>query len=199
MTEAAGAGATGAQAAASRPAASPASREADSRRATLLFTAASLLLALAVLLGLRLGVGVEIDAPTLALAAACVVMVWALRALWGIVVALSQPAVETILSEADVLGPVGASVRADFGELREEKRRVLRAIKELEFDHAMGKLSAEDFKQIGDRYRLRAIEVIRELEPLDGDAELHPLLAEHLSAVGIRAGLETAATTEVSA
>jgi hypothetical protein len=157
----------------------------ESRGSFWLFVGLSLLLAVGVLIGLALGVGVQIDAPTLALAAACVVMVWALRAMWQIVVALSRPTVETVLVEAEAVGPLGGA-RSDLAELREEKGRVLRAIKELEFDHAMGKLSDEDFKQIGDRYRLRAIEVIRELEPIDGDAELHPLLAAHLAAVGAK-------------
>jgi hypothetical protein len=152
----------------------------------------SLLLAAAVLLGLAIGVGVDIDAPTIALAAACVVMVWALRSMWGIVVALSRPAAETILVEAEAVGPIGG-VRSDLAELREEKSRVLRAIKELEFDHAMGKLSDEDFKQIGDRYRLRAIEVLRQLEPVDGTSELHPLLAAHLAAAGAKLPSEKAA------
>ncbi len=150
-----------------------------------LFVGLSLVLALIILLGLRFGVGVDIDAPTVTLAVACMAMVWALRAMWGIVVALSRPAVETILVEAEAVGPVGGA-RTDLSELREEKRRVLRAIKELEFDHAMGKLSDEDFKQIGDRYRLRAIEVIRELEPLEGGKDIHPLLAEHLAAIGAK-------------
>jgi hypothetical protein len=162
--------------------------EAEERKRLLLLLAGSLLLALALLIGLKLGVGVEIDAPTLALAGACVVMIGALRAMWGIVVALARPTVDTILVESEAVG-AGTEISA----LREEKRRVLRAIKELEFDHAMGKLSAEDFKQIGDRYRLRAIEVIRELEPIDGSGELHPLLTEHLRLVGGTVGAKSAA------
>lgn len=150
-----------------------------------LFVGLSLLLALVVMVGLKVGVGVAIDPPTLALAIACVVMVWSLRAMWGIVIALARPVVETILVEGEAIGPRGGRQRSDLADLREEKRRVLRAIKELEFDHAMRKLSDEDFKLIGDRYRLRAIEVIRALAPLEGSADLHPLLAEHLAAVGI--------------
>lgn len=150
-----------------------------------LFVGLSLLLAAAVLLGLRIAVGVEIDAPTLGLAVACVAMVWALRSMWQIVVALARPVAETILVESEAVGPLGG-VGSDLAELREEKGRVLRAIKELEFDHAMGKLSDEDFKQIGDRYRLRAIEVIRLLEPTGDSGELHPLLAQHLAAAGAK-------------
>jgi hypothetical protein len=59
-------------------------------------------------------------------------------------------------------------------ELRDEKRRLLRAIKELEFDFGMGKLSKGDFDNVIATYRLRAIEVMRALE---GGATLHPELA----------------------
>lgn len=136
------------------------------------FLVISLAIAGAVLLGLRLAVGVRLDAPTLALAVACAVMIWALRGMWGIVAALARPGVDIIVDEG-----AAAVAHSSTAELREEKRRVLRAIKELEFDHGMGKLSDEDFKAISERYKLRAIEVMRELDGSDG---LHPLLTEHL-------------------
>ncbi|PRQ04934.1 hypothetical protein [Enhygromyxa salina] len=142
------------------------------------FVALSLAVALAVLLGLAFGAGAELDAPTLALTVACVVMIWALRAMWGIVVALARPGVQSLIVEADL----GAD-HSTLTELREEKRRVLRAIKELEFDHAMGKLSDEDFRKVGDRYRVRAIEVMRQLA---SDDDLHPQLIEHLAALGVK-------------
>ena len=152
----------------------------DPRRSLLLFIGISLLAAVAVLVGLRLTVGVNLDAPTLALTAACVVMIWGLRAMWGVVVALARPTVDTLIVEAEL----GAEL-STAAELREEKRRVLRAIKELEFDHDMGKLSDEDFRAIGDRYKLRAIEVMRQLD--DGD-DLHPQLLAHIRGLGL--GLE---------
>lgn len=142
-----------------------------------LFVAVSLAAAGILLLALRLGFGVAIDAPTLALAVACVVLIWTLRGMWGVVSALSRPVAETVVVEAET--SFDSSTRA---ELREEKRRVLRAIKELEFDHAMGKLSDADFKQVGDHYRMRAIEVMRQL---DDGGELHPLLVQHLATVGV--------------
>lgn len=150
-----------------------------------LFIGLSLVIAAAILVGLWLGVGVDIDAPTIALATTCVVMIWSLRAMWGVVVALSRPAVETLVVEAEMAGALGGEF-SSASELREEKRRVLRAIKELEFDYQMGKLSKRHFKEIGDRYRLRAIEVIRELEPSE-NGEIHPLLAEHLAALETQA------------
>ncbi len=135
-----------------------------------IFLGLTLLIAGAVIVGLRVAVGVELDAPTLALALSCVALIWALRALWGMVAALARPATDTLLGEHDTSG-------SSLSELREEKRRVLRAIKELEFDHGMGKLSDADFKAVSERYKLRAIQVMREL---DGSDAVHPLLLEHI-------------------
>ena len=48
--------------------------------------------------------------------------------------------------------------------LEREKALVLRSIKELEFDHAMGKVSDADFKDIGGRLRARALALMQDLE-----------------------------------
>jgi hypothetical protein len=57
------------------------------------------------------------------------------------------------------------------GELEKEKKTLLKAIKEAEFDHAMGKLSKSDVDQLIREYRARAIEVIKELDRLaEGEA-----------------------------
>ncbi len=45
-----------------------------------------------------------------------------------------------------------------------EKTLVLRAIKELEFDRAMGKVSEEDFEEMGRRLRQRAIRLLKQLD-----------------------------------
>ena len=58
--------------------------------------------------------------------------------------------------------PIGAR-----GELEKEKRSLLKAIKEAEFDREMGKLSQADADAMIRTYRARAIEVIKELERLD--------------------------------
>jgi hypothetical protein len=50
------------------------------------------------------------------------------------------------------------------GELEREKRTLLKAIKEAEFDHQMGKLSKADVDQMIGQYRSRAIAVIKMLE-----------------------------------
>lgn len=59
--------------------------------------------------------------------------------------------------------PAGAA-----GELEREKRTLLKAIKEAEFDHEMGKLSKADADAMIAQYRARAIEVLKELERLSG-------------------------------
>ena len=48
--------------------------------------------------------------------------------------------------------------------LEREKNLVLRSIKELEFDRAMGRLSDEDWKEMSGRLRVRAARLIRQLD-----------------------------------
>lgn len=62
--------------------------------------------------------------------------------------------------------PMGAR-----GQLLKEKKTLLKAIKEAEFDFAMGKLSKADSDALIRDYRARAIEVIKELDRA-GTAEL---------------------------
>jgi hypothetical protein len=108
-----------------------------------------------------------LDAPTVAMGAVAGALLLAVKAMYGIVSALAKvPGAET--------GEIEASLPSADAELLDEKRRLLRALKELEFDHGMGKLSDGEFAAIGERYRLRAVEVIRRL---DRDAPLHPKVA----------------------
>jgi hypothetical protein len=52
-------------------------------------------------------------------------------------------------------------------ELEREKRSLLKAIKEVEFDHQTGKMSSADAESITRVYRGRAIEVIKALDEID--------------------------------
>lgn len=55
-------------------------------------------------------------------------------------------------------------------ELEREKRALLKAIKEVEFDREMGKMSEADAAEITRVYRARAIDILKELEGAgDGD------------------------------
>ncbi len=59
-------------------------------------------------------------------------------------------------------GPtIGGRARA---ALERDKALTLRAIKELEFDKAMGKVSDADFAEMRDRLRVRAMRLMRQLE-----------------------------------
>lgn len=49
-------------------------------------------------------------------------------------------------------------------ELEREKALTLRSIKELEFDKAMGKVSAQDFEEMSARLRSRALGLMRQLD-----------------------------------
>ncbi len=142
----------------------------DPRRRVMLLAGGALVTAGLVLGLLVFGFGARLDAPTIALAAAAATLVYALGQLYAMVWALSRP--ERIAQVGQAAGSFTQ------GELRDEKRRLLRAIKELEFDHGMGKLSTGDFETVIATYRLRAIEVMRALE---GGASLHPELARLLA------------------
>jgi hypothetical protein len=64
--------------------------------------------------------------------------------------------------------------------LEREKTLVLRSIKELEFDRAMGKLSDRDFEEMGGRLRARAISLIKQLD--EGEAGYRELIERELQA-----------------
>jgi len=70
---------------------------------------------------------------------------------------------------------VGRRTRAALGQ---QKALVLRALKELEFDHAMGKVSEADFEEMTSRLRARAVSVIRQLE---GDNAYRTLIERELA------------------
>ncbi len=61
-----------------------------------------------------------------------------------------------------------------------EKNLVLRSIKELEFDRAMGKLSTKDFEEIGGRLRARAMTLMKQLDA--GESGYRALIERELSA-----------------
>jgi hypothetical protein len=88
-----------------------------------------------------------------------------LTVLMGTVALVAVAAFRTVrplVADQDDRTPmVGERTRA---ALEREKTLTLRAIKELEFDHAMKKLSEQDFKEMSGRLRGRAARLIRQLE-----------------------------------
>ncbi len=77
-------------------------------------------------------------------------------------------AAAALVREPDVGDNVVATGRRRK-ELEREKQSLLKALKELEFDHEMGKVSQKDFEDIGALYRARAIGVLRRLDDAGGD------------------------------
>lgn len=66
-----------------------------------------------------------------------------------------------VSAEDDRTLMIGQRTRA---ALEREKLLALRAIKELEFDRAMGKLSESDFKEMSARLRVRATRLMKQLD-----------------------------------
>jgi hypothetical protein len=64
--------------------------------------------------------------------------------------------------------------------LEHEKTLVLRSIKELEFDRAMGKLSPKDFEEMSGRLRARALSLMKELD--EGGAGYREIIERELRA-----------------
>jgi hypothetical protein len=82
----------------------------------------------------------------------------ALVALWSSLrraLAAASGEVEAISESAEL---------PDRAALIDEKKSLLRAIKDLEYEHAVGKISPEDFQRLDLAYRVRAKEVLVLLE-----------------------------------
>ncbi len=78
------------------------------------------------------------------------------------------------VDDAAANAPVGGRARA---ALEREKALVLRTIKELEFDHAMGKIVTAEFEVMRDRLKLRAVGLMRRLEGGDYRARVEQELS----------------------
>ena len=88
----------------------------------------------------------------------------------GWIVWLLFRAATALVREPDVGDTLVATGRRRK-ELEREKQSLLKALKELDFDHEMGKVSKKDFDDIGSIYRARAIRVLRRLDDAGGDYE----------------------------
>lgn len=81
-------------------------------------------------------------------------------------------------------------------ELEREKQALLKALKELAFDHEMHKISDEDFREFTARYRARATRVMRQLD--EGASDVAARIERDLAALragGMTTSLSPAATS----
>jgi hypothetical protein len=83
--------------------------------------------------------------------------------------------------------PISLHEAIDLGapsELQERKQKILLALKDLQREHSLGKISDEDFKELSARYRAEAKQLLREMDedlaPVRQKAEV--LLAARLQA-----------------
>lgn len=53
-------------------------------------------------------------------------------------------------------------------ELESRKTEIYAAIKDIEFDYQMGKLSEEDYKELKQQYRLEAVDLLKEIDKAEG-------------------------------
>lgn len=63
-------------------------------------------------------------------------------------------------------GKIGSNHRAN--DLVERKENIYAAIKEIEFDYQMGKLSEEDFKALRQQYKDEAVNLLKKIDQLQG-------------------------------
>lgn len=109
------------------------------------------------LIGFSIALG-SLSGPTIALA-------MAVASLWATGLLLVQSARGlTAVSSADERLEAQAAVGRRRRELQREYHLLKRALKELELDRSMGKLSDSDYSEIRGRYRERAVRVLRQLD-----------------------------------
>jgi len=82
----------------------------------------------------------------------------------GWVVWLAFRAAQALVKDAPVREAGEVVTGGRRKELEREKQSLLKALKELDFDHQMGKVSDKDFNDISATYRARAIRVMRQLD-----------------------------------
>lgn len=92
-----------------------------------------------------------------------------------------------------------------LGELMVRREAVLTAIKDLEFDHAVGKIEEEDFQVLNAQLRAEAIEVLKELDRRLGmqvelETQLEQEIAQRRRGKGsVSAALDTQIEAEIAA
>jgi hypothetical protein len=67
------------------------------------------------------------------------------------------------LTRAETRAPVDLRAPQRLRELEREKQAVLKAIKEIELDYQMRKISAPDYREMIERYRARALRILGDL------------------------------------
>ena len=89
---------------------------------------------------------------------------------WVAIVTIGYFAIRMALSMTSSADAAWFKARGQREELERDKRSLLKAIKEIEFDRETGKLSEADAASLTAVYRARAIDVIKAIEAAEGAA-----------------------------
>ncbi|MBT8492855.1 MAG: hypothetical protein KJO07_07320 [Deltaproteobacteria bacterium] len=87
-----------------------------------------------------------------------------------------------VASEDPGGGDVGFELTSRRAQLLADKKVLLKAIKEIEFDHQMGKMSDADAEALTRSYRAEAIEIIKVLDEDGGDDSVEDAIEKELRA-----------------
>jgi len=98
------------------------------------------------------------------------------------VIALVWASVQSLTGESELSLEEALALAAPSTE-EEQKRAVLRALKDLEFERSVGKISEEDYAELSDRYRAEAKRLMRSLDEhsLPEREKVEKLLAARLA------------------
>jgi hypothetical protein len=109
------------------------------------------------------------------------------------VIALFWQSLRTLLGETPLSGADAYALGAPRTE-EEQKRNVLRALKDLEFERAVGKISDDDYKQLVTHYRKEAKRLLRTIDEQNAPqrARAAQLADERLAKLGLLAKPEGA-------
>lgn len=121
-------------------------------------------------------------------------------ALAGVIAAL-WASLRTLLGETPLSGADAYALGARHGE-EEQKRAVLRALKDLEFERSVGKISDDDYQQLLVAYRAEAKRLLRAIdESADASRKRATEIADaHLAALGLGGSVDlTSPASETSA
>lgn len=138
-------------------------------------------LALSIIGGLAIGLGLagrQFGAAGVVLGLAGATLIACIAAFWA--------SVRTMIGEARISGADAFAI-GNTGGAQEQKRAVLRALKDLEFERAVGKISEEDFKVLVARYRAEAKRLLKQIDEASAEqrARAEELVNKRLEKLGL--------------
>ncbi|MEZ4369505.1 MAG: hypothetical protein R3B07_01710 [Polyangiaceae bacterium] len=108
-----------------------------------------------------IGTGAYAGVGTALLVLAGAFMLFVISSFWA--------SVQSLTGEADLNLDEALSLAAPSAEL-EQKRATLRALKDLEFEHNIGKISDADYKDLSARYRADAKRLLQQLSDVESES-----------------------------